>query len=46
MDDAIVRGRIDRLRPGLMTSLVAILGLLPAALATGLAPTCNGPWLR
>ena len=34
VDDAIIHGRIDRLRPGLMTSLVAILGLLPAALAT------------
>jgi cobalt-zinc-cadmium resistance protein CzcA len=30
LEDAIVRGRLDRLRPGLMTSTVAVLGLLPA----------------
>src|SRR4029077_15767689 len=31
VDEAIIHGRIDRLRPILMTSLVAILGLWPAA---------------
>jgi cobalt-zinc-cadmium resistance protein CzcA len=36
LDEAIVRGRLDRLRPGLITALVAIFGLLPASLATGL----------
>ena len=44
VDDAIIRGRVDRLRPGLMTLLVAILGLLPAALATGLGSDVQRPW--
>ena len=43
MDDAIIHGRIDRLRPGLMTSLVAILGLLPASLATSLGSDVQRP---
>jgi cobalt-zinc-cadmium resistance protein CzcA len=43
LDDAIVRGRLDRLRPGLMTALVAILGLLPASLATGLGSDVQRP---
>jgi hypothetical protein len=43
VDDAIVHGRVDRLRPGLMTSLVAILGLLPASLATGLGSDVQRP---
>ncbi|MGO8691585.1 MAG: CusA/CzcA family heavy metal efflux RND transporter [Thermoguttaceae bacterium] len=43
VDDAIIRGRVDRLRPGLMTLLVAILGLLPAALATGLGSDVQRP---
>jgi cobalt-zinc-cadmium resistance protein CzcA len=43
VDEAIVHGRIDRLRPGLMTSLVAILGLLPAALATSLGSDVQRP---
>jgi hypothetical protein len=43
VDDAIIHGRIDRLRPSLMTSLVAILGLLPAALATGLGSDVQRP---
>ena len=43
VDDAIIHGRIDRLRPGLMTSLVAILGLLPAALATSLGSDVQRP---
>jgi cobalt-zinc-cadmium resistance protein CzcA len=42
-DEAIIHGRIDRLRPSLMTSLVAILGLLPAALATGLGSDVQRP---
>src|SRR5262249_35322352 len=43
VDEAIIHGRIDRLRPGLMTSLVAILGLLPASLAMGLGSDVQRP---
>jgi len=43
IDDSIVRGRIDRLRPGLMTALVAIFGLLPASLATDLGSDVQRP---
>ncbi|MGN6107187.1 MAG: efflux RND transporter permease subunit [Kofleriaceae bacterium] len=43
LDDAIIEGRLHRLRPGLMTSLVAILGLLPASLATGLGSDVQRP---
>jgi cobalt-zinc-cadmium resistance protein CzcA len=43
VDAAIIHGRIDRLRPILMTSLVAILGLLPASLATGLGSDVQRP---
>jgi cobalt-zinc-cadmium resistance protein CzcA len=43
VDEAIIHGRIDRLRPSLMTSLVAILGLFPAALATGLGSDVQRP---
>jgi hypothetical protein len=43
IDDAIIHGRIDRLRPVLMTSLVAIMGLLPASLATGLGSDVQRP---
>ena len=43
VDEAIIRGRIDRLRPILMTSLVAILGLLPASLATSLGSDVQRP---
>src|SRR5207245_1192350 len=43
VDDAIIHGRVDRLRPGLMTSMVAILGLLPASLATGLGSDVQRP---
>jgi len=43
IDDAIIHGRIDRLRPILMTSLVAIMGLLPASLATGLGSDVQRP---
>ena len=43
VDEAIIRGRIDRLRPGLMTSLVAILGLLPASLAVSLGSDVQRP---
>jgi cobalt-zinc-cadmium resistance protein CzcA len=43
IDEAIVAGRCDILRRGLMTSLVAILGLLPASLATGLGSDVQRP---
>jgi cobalt-zinc-cadmium resistance protein CzcA len=43
VDEAIVKGRLNRLRPILMTSLVAILGLLPASLATGLGSDVQRP---
>jgi cobalt-zinc-cadmium resistance protein CzcA len=43
VDEAIIHGRVDRLRPSLMTSLVAILGLLPASLATGLGSDVQRP---
>lgn len=43
VDEAIIHGRIDRLRPILMTSLVAILGLLPASLASSLGSDVQRP---
>jgi cobalt-zinc-cadmium resistance protein CzcA len=43
LDDAIVQGALERLRPILMTSIVAILGLLPASLATGLGSDVQRP---
>jgi cobalt-zinc-cadmium resistance protein CzcA len=43
IEEAIVEGAKSRLRPVLMTSIVAILGLLPAALATGLGSDVQRP---
>src|SRR5205823_12853917 len=43
MDEAIVRGALERLRPILMTSIVAIFGLLPASLASGLGSDVQRP---
>lgn len=43
LDDAIIHGRMERLRPSLMTASVAILGLLPASLATGLGSDVQRP---
>jgi len=43
VDKAIINGRVDRLRPSLMTSLVAILGLWPAAHATSLGSDVQRP---
>lgn len=40
---AIVQGALDCLRPILLASLVAILGLLPASLATGLGSDVQRP---
>lgn len=43
IDDAVVQGASGRLRPILMTSSVAILGLLPASLARGLGSDVQRP---
>jgi hypothetical protein len=43
LDEAIVEGALERLRPILMTSIVAIFGLLPASLATGLGSDVQRP---
>jgi cobalt-zinc-cadmium resistance protein CzcA len=44
MDQAIREGAILRLRPIMMTALVAALGLLPAALATGVGTDTQRPF--
>jgi heavy metal efflux system protein len=44
VDDAIREGAILRLRPIMMTALVAALGLLPAALATGVGTDTQRPF--
>lgn len=41
---AVVEGAIDRLRPILMTALMAGLGLLPAALSTGIGSETQRPF--
>jgi cobalt-zinc-cadmium resistance protein CzcA len=43
VDEAILNGALNCLRPILMASLVAILGLLPASLATGLGSDVQRP---
>jgi len=43
LDEAIVAGTLERLRPILTTSLVAILGLLPASVAVGLGSDVQRP---
>ncbi len=43
LDDAVVQGAIARLRPVLMTALVASLGFLPMALATGTGAEVQRP---
>jgi len=43
LEDAIVQGALERIRPILMTSIVAIFGLLPASLATGLGSDVQRP---
>jgi heavy metal efflux system protein len=42
--DAAVEGAVLRLRPILMTTLVATLGLLPAALSTGIGSDSQRPF--
>ncbi|WP_238481137.1 efflux RND transporter permease subunit [Dyella telluris] len=44
LEDAIREGAILRLRPIMMTALVAALGLLPAALATGVGTDTQRPF--
>jgi cobalt-zinc-cadmium resistance protein CzcA len=43
IDEAIVQGSLARMRPILMASLVAILGLLPASVARGLGSDVQRP---
>jgi cobalt-zinc-cadmium resistance protein CzcA len=43
IDEAIIGARVHLLRPTLMASLVAILGLLPASLATSLGSDVQRP---
>jgi cobalt-zinc-cadmium resistance protein CzcA len=44
LNEAIREGAILRLRPIMMTALVAALGLLPAALATGVGTDTQRPF--
>lgn len=44
LDQAIMRGSISRLRPVIMTALMAILGLLPAALSTSVGSETAKPF--
>lgn len=43
LDDAVLRGAVDRLRPVLMTALVASLGFVPMALATSAGAEVQRP---
>ena len=43
LDDAIIEGSLTRLRPVLMTALVASLGFVPMALATGTGAEVQRP---
>ena len=43
MDEAVERGAVTRLRPVLMTALVASLGFVPMALATGTGAEVQRP---
>ncbi len=43
LDDAIMRGAVTRLRPVMMTALVASLGFVPMALATGTGAEVQRP---
>jgi cobalt-zinc-cadmium resistance protein CzcA len=44
LDQAIMQGSISRLRPVIMTALMAILGLLPAALSTSVGSETAKPF--
>jgi cobalt-zinc-cadmium resistance protein CzcA len=43
-DTAVLEGAVDRLRPIMMTALMAGLGLLPAALSTGIGSETQQPF--
>jgi cobalt-zinc-cadmium resistance protein CzcA len=43
LDEAIIHGRLSRFRPILMASVIPILGLVPASLATGLGSDVQRP---
>ena len=43
LDEAIAKGASLRLRPVMMTAIVAVLGLLPASLATGIGSDVQRP---
>jgi cobalt-zinc-cadmium resistance protein CzcA len=42
--EAIIEGAVSRVRPVMMTSLMAALGLLPAALSTGVGAETTRPF--
>lgn len=44
LHEAIMRGATDRLRPGIMTALMAMLGLFPAALSTSVGSETAKPF--
>lgn len=43
MRDAVIKGSVERLRTVLMTALLAMLGLLPMALSTGIGSETQKP---
>jgi cobalt-zinc-cadmium resistance protein CzcA len=43
-DSAVIDGAMERVRPVLMTALVASLGFVPMAIATGTGPRCKSRW--
>ena len=43
LKDAVIEGAENRFRPVLMTATVAVLGLLPASLATGIGSDVQRP---
>jgi cobalt-zinc-cadmium resistance protein CzcA len=45
-DEAVELGAMERVRPVLMTALVASLGFVPMAIATGTGAEVQSHWLR
>jgi cobalt-zinc-cadmium resistance protein CzcA len=43
LDDAIREGVISRVRPVIMTALMAMIGLMPAAISTGIGSETQKP---